>query len=245
VWLVSECLPDNSRRPYALKIQAKHDLAEEGQITSVVAEKNTMMKMHHPFIIKLFQTYQDENFVYMLIELVQGGELFSVMHPGAECCCLPEAQVKFYAMAIADALAYMHRGKYVFRDLKPENVMIDRFGYPVVIDFGFAKYVPEKTYTLCGTPAYLPPEVVMSRGHNCSADHWSLGIVIYEMLTGESPFYYEGMDQMSLFKGIVQDDFEPPPNVSPAAADIIAKFLVKDPTQRLGSLDQSAMGTRN
>jgi cAMP-dependent protein kinase regulator len=155
VWLVSECLPDSSRRPYALKIQAKSFLAEEGQIASVVEEKNTMMKMHHPFIIKLFQTYQDVHFVYMLLELVQGGELFSVMHPGAEFCCLPEAQVKFYAMAIADALAYMHRGKYVFRDLKPENVMIDRFGYPVVIDFGFAKYVPEKTYTLCGSKLLL------------------------------------------------------------------------------------------
>jgi CRP-like cAMP-binding protein len=151
VWLVSESLPDSSRRPYALKILAKSYLAEEGQIASVVEEKNTMMKMHHPFIIKLFQTYQDENLVYMLLELVQGGELFSVMHPDAEFRCLPEAQVKFYALAIVDALAYMHRGKYVFRDLKPENVMIDRFGYPVVIDFGFAKYVPEKTYTLCGS----------------------------------------------------------------------------------------------
>jgi serine/threonine protein kinase/CRP-like cAMP-binding protein len=271
VWLVSESLPDNSRRPYALKIQAKSYLAEEGQIASVVEEKNTMMKMHHPFIIKLFQTYQDEHFVYMLLELVQGGELFSVMHPNAEFCCLPEAQVKFYALAIADALAYMHRGKYVFRDLKPENVMIDRFGYPVVIDFGFAKYVPEKTYTLCGSkfcycfcscsciaseilviveslsnpylppslpkaPAYLPPEVIMSRGHNWSADHWSLGVMLYEMITGESPFYYEGMDQMTLFRSIVEDDFELPWNASPAAAYVISNFLVKDPTQRLGSL---------
>jgi serine/threonine protein kinase len=76
----------------------------------------------------------------------------------------------------------------------------------------------------------------MSRGHNCSADHWSLGIMLYEMVTGESPFYYEGMDQMTLFRSIVEDDFEPPLNASPVAADIIAKFLVKDPTQRLGSL---------
>jgi cAMP-dependent protein kinase regulator len=155
VWLVSECLPDSSRHPYALKIQPKSYLAERGHIASVIEEKRIMMKMHHPFIIKLFQTYQDEDLVYMLLDLVQGGELFSLMHPDAEFRCLPEAQVKFYAMAIADALAYMHRGKYVFRDLKPENVMIDEFGYPVVIDFGFVKYVPEKTYTLCGSKLLL------------------------------------------------------------------------------------------
>jgi len=71
--------------------------------------------------------------------------------------------------------------------------MIDKIGYPVVIDFGFAKYVPEKTYTLCGTPGYLPPEVVMTRGHNASADHWSLGILIFELISGESPFFFEGM----------------------------------------------------
>jgi serine/threonine protein kinase len=86
--------------------------------------------------------------VYMLEALVQGGELFSIMHSDTEVQGLPEAQVKFYAIGIADALAYMHRRKYVFRDLKPENVMIDRRGYPIIIDFGFAKYVPEITYTL-------------------------------------------------------------------------------------------------
>jgi cAMP-dependent protein kinase regulator len=163
VWLVSECLSDNSRRPYALKIQAKSNLAEEKQIASVLEEKRIMMQMNHPFIIKLFQSYQDKDLVYMLLELVQGGELFSVMHPDNDFCRLPETQVKFYAMAIADALAYMHRGKYVFRDLKPENVMIDRFGYPVVIDFGFAKYVPEKTYTLCGSKLLLNCAVLFAK----------------------------------------------------------------------------------
>lgn len=149
VWLVSETLGDKTRRPYALKIQTKFDLIQEGQAHHIMEEKKTMMKMHHPFIIKLFATYQDDNLLYMLEELVQGGELFSLMHPGTGKDGLPEDQARFYAVCIADALAYMHRGKYVFRDLKPENVLIDRHGYPVVIDFGFAKYVPGKTYTLC------------------------------------------------------------------------------------------------
>ena len=86
------------------------------------------------------------------------GELFSIIHDlNREESGMPEKQAKFYALGVADALAYLHRAKYVFRDLRPENIMIDAQGYPKLIDFGFAKYVPDKTYTLCGTPGYLPP----------------------------------------------------------------------------------------
>jgi serine/threonine protein kinase len=109
-----------------------------------VEEKEPMMKMHHPFIIKLFQTLSRRAFCIYAAGACSGWWLFSVSRQAF--VCLP-GRVKFY-MAIADALAYMHRSKYVFRDLKPENVMIDRFGYPVVIDFGFAKYVPER-HTHC------------------------------------------------------------------------------------------------
>jgi protein kinase A len=100
----------------------------------------------------------------------------------------------------------------------------------------FAKYVPDKTYTLCGTPGYLPPEVVTTRGHDCSADHWSLGILIHEMIVGCNPFYYEGMDQISLFHSIVMDAVEKPTDCSEEAADLVMRLLVKDPTRRLGSL---------
>lgn len=244
VWLVSETLENGSIQPYALKIQSKHDLAEEGQIKSVIAEKEIMMKTHHPFAINLIKTYQDTDFIYMLVELIQGGELFSVMHGSNEGDDdgdqqkhgLVEHQAKFYALCIADVLAYLHRNKYVYRDLKSENVMIDSRGYPVLIDFGFAKYVPDKTYTLCGTPAFLSPEVILTRGHNQATDHWSLGILIYEMITGENPFFFEGMDQMSLFQSIVEEDFDPPAGASPEASDLVSKLLIKDPAVRLGSL---------
>jgi len=238
VWLVSESLPDKSRRAYALKILSKSNLVQEGLAGRVIDEKEIMMSLHHPFIIKLFTSYQDENLVYLLQELVQGGELFSLMHPNTdeETVKMPDESAKFYGVAVADALAYMHRRKIVFRDLKSENVMIDRHGYPIIIDFGFAKYVPDKTFTLCGTPAFLSPEVVTNRGHGAATDHWSLGVLIYEMIAGENPFYFEDMDHMTLFKSIVQDDYEPPQDASPAATEIIAKFLVKEPEQRLGSL---------
>merc|ERR1712232_450631 len=114
--------------------------------------------------------------------------------------------------------------------------MGDKSGYPVLIDFGFTKYVTAKTYTLCGTPGYLAPEVVMSRGHNGGADHWSMGIIIYELLVGENPFYFDGIEQIALFESIVKDDFQKPQNVSREAVDIVSKLLMKEPSQRLGSL---------
>jgi serine/threonine protein kinase len=115
-------------------------------------------------------------------------------------------------------------------------VRIDSDGYPVIIDFGFAKYVTDKTYTLCGTPLYLPPEVILNRGHNWSADHWSLGVLIFEMITGDTPFYTDGMEQMTLFRTIVKGQFSVPRIITDAGADIIKGFLTKDPAQRLGSL---------
>jgi protein kinase A len=236
--LVSHESDEGHREPYALKIQVKHELASEGQLKAVIQERNILREMHHPFITQLVHAEHDEHFIYMLLKYVQGGELFSVIHEDMETPGLPEPQVRFYSLCIADALAYMHRSNIVFRDLKPENVMIDATGYPMLIDFGFAKVVHDKTYTLCGTPGYLPPEVVMTRGHNISADHWSFGILVYEMLTSENPFYYQGMDQMTLFRCIVQDDYEPieMEGISYAVMDMIDKLLEKDPSQRLGSL---------
>jgi len=113
----------------------------------VVREKNIMQQLHHPFLINLVQTYQDEQRVYMLLGLVQGGELFSLLHQATHDG-IPEKDAKFYGAGIIEGLSYMHRRQILYRDLKPENVLIDSEGYPVIVDLGFAKYVPSKTYTL-------------------------------------------------------------------------------------------------
>lgn len=129
VWLVS--MKKEKKKAYALKIQSKYELVKDGQARAVIDEKNIMSQLHHPFIIQLVATFQDKRFVYMLLGLVQGGELFSLLH-SKNGDGIPEPNAKFYAAGVADGLAFMHRLSIVYRDLKPENVLIDEDGYPVV-----------------------------------------------------------------------------------------------------------------
>lgn len=199
VWLVSRVTSGGITAAYALKIQSKYELCKSGQAKSVVHEKNIMAQLKHPFLANLCATYQDQQFIYMLMGLVQGGELYSVINAD-NSGRLPESSMCFYLAGIAEGLAFMHRRAFVYRDIKPENVLINEKGYPVIVDFGFSKYVSSMTYTLCGTPLYLPPEVILNRGHNWAADHWSMGILAHEMLTGTTPFYKAHMDQMDLFR---------------------------------------------
>lgn len=237
VWLVSKEARDGSRRPYALKIQSKYVLVQNSQAKGVVQEKNIMARLQHPFIIQLVQTYKDAEFLYMLLGLVQGGELSNVLYTDMRDG-LPEANALFYAAGIMDGFSYMHRRKILYRDLKPENVLINHQGYPVIVDMGFAKYVTSKTFTLCGTPLYIAPEVILNHGHDMGADHWSLGVLIYEMVAGETPFYKNGMDQITVFGSIVKGEYDFPPGdlMSADVKDLCNRLLVTNPYQRIGSL---------
>jgi len=236
VWLASD---RNTGKAYALKVQIKRELIDHHQAEGVCREREVMSKIDHPFVIKLVNTDQDPQSVFMLLNLVQGGELFNVMH-NDERDCIPENEVKFYAAGILEGLAYMHRRRIIYRDLKPENVLIDDLGYTVIVDLGFAKVVNDKTYTLCGTPLYLAPEVILSRGHDKGADYWSLGCLMYEMILGQTPFYDHNIDQITLFKRIVHGRYRFPSQAfSAEAQDLIAGMLANKLTQRLGCLAQS------
>jgi hypothetical protein len=138
VWLVSKIAPDGTNRPYALKVQSKFELVKNEQVIGVVNERNIMNQLNHPFLLKLVQTYKDEDLIYMLLGLVQGGELYTVIHQ-MHRKGLSESSAKFYSACIFEGLAYMHRRQIVYRDLKPENVLIGFQGYPVIVDFGFGK----------------------------------------------------------------------------------------------------------
>jgi protein kinase A len=128
--------------------------------------------------------------------------------------------------------------------MKPENALIDEKGYCIMIDLGFAKIVVDKTYTLCGTPEYLAPEVIMSKGHNKAVDYWSFGVLVYEMLVGSSPFFTPGTDQISLFQRIVMVKYSCPSSVNDDAKDLIKKLLTRRQASRLGALSRGYLDVK-
>eukprot|EP00591_Stephanopyxis_turris_P014458 CAMPEP_0195538586 /NCGR_PEP_ID=MMETSP0794_2-20130614/49611_1 /TAXON_ID=515487 /ORGANISM="Stephanopyxis turris, Strain CCMP 815" /LENGTH=902 /DNA_ID=CAMNT_0040672583 /DNA_START=21 /DNA_END=2729 /DNA_ORIENTATION=+ len=226
-----------SDKPYALKKLVKLDIIASQQEEGVMREKNVMASIDHPFIVKLVSTMQNVRNLYMLLELVQGGELFSVVHTNTRDG-VPNANAVFYAACVFEALSHMHSRYICYRDLKPENVLVDSEGYCKVVDLGFAKVIMDKSFTLCGTPEYLAPELLLSKGHDKGVDIWALGIFIYEMLGGRTPFLPKNEDTADMFKKIVSVDYSFPENgvFNKFAQDLIKKLLVKKVGNRLGLL---------
>ena len=243
VWLVSH---KRTGTPYALKMLNKREIIGHHQVEGVIREKNIMSSIDHPFVVNLVSTFQDDRSLYMLIELVQGGELFSVIHTETRDG-IPNTNARFYAACILESLSHLHHRNICYRDLKPENILIDGKGYCVLVDLGFAKIVVDKTYTLCGTPEYLAPEIILSKGHDKGVDYWAFGVLIYEMLVGRSPFYSYGTDQVSLFKRIVQVKYSFPPGgaVSEPAQDLIQRLIVRRQANRFGCLARGDMDIRD
>jgi protein kinase A len=228
---------------------------EDFALKKVVKEKDVLAALKreiifltkfgvHPFVVSLVKVFDDDDYRYMLMNLAEGGELWDVIHreeqDGTWTSGIGEEHAKFYAFLLADTLSFIHSKKYVYRDLKAENVLIDSDGYPILCDFGFAKYVPDKTYTSCGTPNYVAPEIITSEGHNASVDWWALGVLLYEMVSGDHPFYVEGMDQVDVFEAIIHEQHPPLPQASPSLLSLLDGLLVKEQSQRLGMLSRGA-----
>mgnify|MGYP001179919512 CR=1 FL=1 len=221
----------DSDRPYALKCMRKGQVIALKQVEHVMNEKKLLEACDHPFLLRLAATFQDDNELYMLLELALGGELFSVLRENNK---FAEPQGCFYAACVQSAFAYMHDKSIVYRDLKPENLLFDSEGYLKVVDFGFAKQITDRTWTLCGTPEYLAPEIITNKGHNLAVDWWAFGILIFEMLVSQPPFCAD--DPMDIYQKILRNRVTYPATVSKNARDLITKLLVSNPSQRLGSL---------
>lgn len=166
---------------FAMKVLKKTDVVRLRQVEHVNAERFILARIRHPFIVDLYATFQDNLNIYMLLSYVPGGELFSHLRRAGR---FSADVTRFYLAIIVLALRYLHAYNIIYRDLKPENLLLDHRGYLRITDFGFAKVVDDRTWTLCGTPEYLAPEIIQSDGHGKAVDWWACGILCYEMLVG-------------------------------------------------------------
>merc|ERR1719228_2201262 len=227
--LVSLVVDPNTNKSYALKAIKKAQIVELGQQSHIINEKRVMEKMNNPFLVNLRGTYKDKLRVYFLLDVCLGGELFTILRRRRY---FNEGTSKFYAGCVVEAFDYMHSKSIIYRDLKPENLVLDSTGYLKVTDFGFAKVVKDKTFTLCGTPDYLAPEIVTGQGHGKGVDWWTLGVLIYEMLASVSPFY--ASDPLMMYRNIVRGKYKTPKYFSDEVADMVKALLCRRATKRLG-----------
>mmetsp|Transcript_35716 Transcript_35716/g.57772 ORF Transcript_35716/g.57772 Transcript_35716/m.57772 type:complete len:332 (+) Transcript_35716:75-1070(+) len=229
------CRHKKSGKVYALKILNKAEIIRLKQVEHIKSEKDILARIEHPYIVNLYGTCQDEKTLYMALEFVSGGEVFSHLRKAGR---FSNETSKFFAASIVIAFQYLHSMHIAYRDLKPENLLLDREGFLKITDFGFAKVVEDRTWTLCGTPEYLAPEIIQSKGHGKGVDWWALGILIYEMLAGFPPFYDE--NPFGIYQKILAGKVEFPRHFDSNAKDLIKKLLVADKTKRLGCLKNGA-----
>ncbi|CAL3970740.1 hypothetical protein PZA11_007177 [Diplocarpon coronariae] len=231
----------HNQRFYAVKVLKKQQVVKMKQVEHTNDERKMLQEVKHPFLITLWGTFQDSKNLYMVMDFVEGGELFSLLRKSQR---FPNPVAKFYAAEVTLALEYLHGKDIIYRDLKPENLLLDRHGHLKITDFGFAKKVPDITWTLCGTPDYLAPEVVSSKGYNKSVDWWSLGILIFEMLCGFTPFW-DGGSPMKIYENILKGRVKYPPYIHPDAQDLLQRLITSDLTKRLGNTLGGAEGVKS
>uniref|UniRef100_A0A7S1PDU8 Non-specific serine/threonine protein kinase n=3 Tax=Percolomonas cosmopolitus TaxID=63605 RepID=A0A7S1PDU8_9EUKA len=216
-----------------MKILNKSKLLESDQLEHTKTERAVLQYMSHPFLVNLIYAFQTSDKLYMVMEFVNGGELF--FHLKKEKRFAPD-RVRFYAAELFLAILHLHTHNIVYRDLKPENILMRPDGHLCLTDFGLSKILSDhfgRTHTFCGTPEYLAPEVLLQKGHGKPVDWWSYGILIYEMLIGIPAFYSENVQEM--YDNIIHSDLVFPSFVDATTRDFLSKLLERDPSQRLGT----------
>ncbi|GAA6228534.1 cGMP-dependent protein kinase 1-like isoform X2 [Lates japonicus] len=228
-------LKSEEAKTFAMKILKKRHIVDTRQQEHIRSEKHIMTEAHSDFIVRLYRTFKDSKYLYMLMEACLGGELWTLLRDRGS---FEDSTTRFYTACVVEAFAYLHAKGIIYRDLKPENLILDSRGYAKLVDFGFAKKIGfcKKTWTFCGTPEYVAPEIILNKGHDVSADYWSLGILMFELLTGSPPF--SGPDPMKTYNIILRgiDMIEFPKKITKNAANLIKKLCRDNPSERLGNL---------
>lgn len=234
---------------FALKYLKKIDMVELQQQEHAFNEKNLQISCNTIFIVRLYKTFRDSKYLYFLMESCLGGDLWTLLQKQKNKC-FKEADARFLAACVLEALAYLHERGIIYRDLKPENLLLDSKGYVKLTDFGFAKRLGPrgKTYTFAGTPEYVAPEIVLNRGHDKAVDYWAFGIFVFELLYGRTPFRTNDPSHMKTYnlilRGIDNINFDNR-MIPPTAAHLIKKLCRPIPYERLGCLRGGVQDVRN
>lgn len=217
---------------YAMKILDKTQLKLRHQEVHTKTERDLMVKINCPFLVNIKSAFQDEKYLFIVSDFMQGGDMYYHMHEARK---FDFELTQFYISEIVLALDYLHKNNMVYRDLKPENILLDSKGHIKITDFGLSKILnssKDKAFTICGTPQYLAPEVFINQGYDKNVDWWSLGCLIYEMLTGRLPFSIKRGNRINL--DIYKQKLKFPRYLNEDAIDLISKLLVFEPKKRLG-----------
>lgn len=225
---------------FAIKALKKGDIVARDEVESLMCEKRILAAVTsagHPFLVNLFGCFQTPEHVCFVMEYSAGGDLMLHIHSDV----FSEPRAVFYSACVVLGLQFLHEHKIVYRDLKLDNLLLDTEGYVKITDFGLCKEgmgYGDRTSTFCGTPEFLAPEVLTDTSYTRAVDWWGLGVLLYEMLVGESPF--PGDDEEEVFDSIVNDEVRYPRFLSGEAIGVMRRLLRRNPERRLGSSERDA-----
>ena len=223
-----------------IKILIKSEIVKSKQEQHILNELDILETISHPSIISCTGFTQDEKYLYLAFEFIQGGDLFNLLKV-ENCFSIDKAQ--FYAGQIVFVFEYLHSKNIVYRNLKPENILINKNGYIKIADFQFAKVVTDRTYTMCGTPGYLAPEIILNKGHGLSVDWWTLGVLLYEMICGVDPFADD--DPIKIYENILEGNIQFSSHFDDKSKSLIKHLLEPDLSRRYGNLKNGVNDIKN
>uniref|UniRef100_A0A8C9VP28 Ribosomal protein S6 kinase n=1 Tax=Scleropages formosus TaxID=113540 RepID=A0A8C9VP28_SCLFO len=232
VFLVRKVTPPDDNQLYAMKVLKKATLKVRDRVRTKM-ERDILAEVNHPFVVKLHYAFQTEGKLYLILDFLRGGDLFTRL---SKEVMFTEEDVKFYLAELALGLDHLHGLGIIYRDLKPENILLDEEGHIKLTDFGLCKEAidhEKKAYSFCGTVEYMAPEVVNRQGHTHSADWWSFGVLMFEMLTGSLPF--QGKDRKETMNLILKAKLGMPQFLSAEAQSLLRALFKRNPVNRLGS----------
>jgi len=223
----------NTNDIYAMKVLKKEAVIRRNQVVHTKTETHILKQIRHPFLTRMFFAFQNEGKLYMVLNYLPGGELFYRLKRETRFSI---ERVRLYSAEIALGLGHLHSLDMIYRDLKPENLLLDEVGHVCLTDFGLSKEMvttANAAKTFCGTPEYLAPEILQNVGHGKAVDWWSLGTLIFEMLTGLPPFYSRNLNHM--YDKILRAELRCPTYLPSDVTALIQGLLIRDPIKRLGS----------